>query len=34
MRFKTPQEARKLTYASIGYITLVQLIYVIDKFIF
>lgn len=34
MRFKAPQEARKLTYASIGYITLVQLIYVIDKFIF
>ena len=34
MRFKTPQEARKLTYASIAYMTLVQLIYVIDKFIF
>ncbi|MDA0773846.1 MAG: heme o synthase [Bacteroidetes bacterium] len=34
MRFKTKKQARQLTFASIGYITLVQIVYVIDKIIF
>ena len=33
MRRKTKKEARQLTFASIGYITLVQIVYVLDKLI-
>jgi len=33
MQLKTKDSAKKLMFASIGYITILQLIYVIDKFI-
>jgi protoheme IX farnesyltransferase len=33
MQLKTKDAAKKLMFASIGYITILQLIYVIDKFI-